>query len=118
MSVDDAKKRRFLWGAVLAWAPWVPALIGLAGIFRGISNTKATGLTALAAGLAETFALFGLAATLVCEVGAIILLFGTFSRGHGFRGVLSVLSMGASLLMFLLFALSLWLFWFLAHHAP
>ena len=28
--MDDQKKKRFLWGVVLAWVPWIPTLIGLA----------------------------------------------------------------------------------------
>jgi len=34
--VDQLKKRRFLWGALLAWAPWIPTLLGMGYAFRGI----------------------------------------------------------------------------------
>jgi hypothetical protein len=30
VGVDDLKRRRFLWGVVLAWAPWIPILAGIA----------------------------------------------------------------------------------------
>jgi hypothetical protein len=91
-------------------------MIGLGSAFRGISNTKATGLAAVAGGFAETYVLVGLAATLICEVSAMALLFRAFSRGHGVRSALSVLSICMSGLMILVFCLSLWLFWFESHH--
>jgi hypothetical protein len=37
----DAIKRKLLIGALLAWLPWIPAIVGLVYAFRGISNTKA-----------------------------------------------------------------------------
>jgi hypothetical protein len=115
--VDELKQKRFLWGVALAWAPWVPTMIGFANAFRGILNTKATGLAAVAGGIAETYVLVGLAATLICEVSALTLLFRAFSRGHGVRGAFSVLSICMSALMIFIFCLSLrLLFWFNSHH--
>lgn len=114
--MDDSTKRRFLWGVALAWAPWVPTLIGLSYAFRGIFNSKATGLAAVAGGFLESYVLVGLAATLICEASALVLLVRAFSRGHGIRSAVSVLSIGMSGLMILLFCLSLWLFWFESHH--
>ena len=114
--MDDLKQKRFLWGVALAWAPWVPAMIGFASAFRGVSNTKATGLAAVAGGMAEMYALLGFAGTLICEVSAIALLFRAFSRGHGVRSAFSVLSICMSGLMIMLFCLSMWLFWFGNHH--
>jgi hypothetical protein len=113
---DELKHKRFLWGAALAWAPWVPMMIGLSYLFVGIGNSEATGLAAVAGGFAEAYALVGLAATLICEVGAMALLFRAFSQGHGIRSAFSVLSICMSGLMILLFCLSLWLFWFARHH--
>jgi hypothetical protein len=83
----------------------------------GMWNSKATGVAAVAGGFAEAYVLVGLAATLICEVGAMALLFRAFSRGHGVRSVFSVLSICGSGLMILLFTLSLWVFWFQSHHA-
>ena len=114
--MDELKQKRFLWGVALAWAPWVPTMIGFANAFRGVSNAKATGLAAVAGGIAEMYALLGLAATLICEVSAMVLLFHAFSRGHGVRSAFSVLSVCKSGLMILVFCLSLWLFWFERHH--
>ncbi len=116
VGVDELRKKRFLWGVGLAWAPWIPTLIGIGYAFRGISEQKAIGLGAVAGGFAESFLLFGMAATVLCEVGALFLLFRAFSSGHGLRTALSVLSISMSVLMILLFCLSLWLFWFESHH--
>jgi hypothetical protein len=113
----DLKRKRFLWGAALAWLPWVPMMIGLSYMFRGINGSKATGLAAVAGGFAEVYVVFGLAATLICEVGALALLMRAFSRGHAARSAFSVLSICMSGLMMILFCLSLWMFWFAGHHA-
>ena len=114
--MDELKQKRFLWGVALAWAPWVPTMIGLASAFRGISNTKATGLAAVAGGFVETYVMVGLAATVICEVSAIALLFRAFSRGHAVRSAFSIVSICMSGLMIVLFCSSLWLFWFESQH--
>lgn len=49
----------------LAWAPSVPALIGLSNALRGMSRARATGRAAVADGPAEMFA--------VCGIGAILI---------------------------------------------
>jgi hypothetical protein len=116
VGVDDLKKKRFLWGMLLAWAPLIPALIGLANLFRGISGQKATGLGALDGGLAELFVLYGMVAILVGQVAAIILLFRSFSPGHWGRGFLSLLAICFSGLMLLLVGLFFWLCCSQIHH--
>jgi hypothetical protein len=113
---DELKERRFLWGVALAWAPSIPMIIGLGYALVGIGNSKATGLAAVAGGFVEMYVFIGLAATLICEVGAMVLLFRAFSRGHGVRSAFSVLSICVSSLTLLLFCLALWLFWFQSHH--
>jgi len=114
---DELKQKRFLWGIALAWAPWIPTIIGLSSAFRGMSNTKAIGLAGVAGGFAEACVMIGLAATLICEVSAIVLLLRAFSAGHGVRSAFSALSIYVSGLMLVLFCLSLWLFWFQSHHS-
>lgn len=109
--VDDQKRRRFLWGVGLAWAPWIPTIIGLAQAFRGIAKEKATGLAAIAGGLTETLALFGLVATMAFEVGAIALLFAALDREHWFRSLFSVVSICLSALMLLCTAFYVWFVW-------
>ena len=113
---DERKQKRFLWGVALAWAPWIPTMIGLSSAFRGASNTKATGLAAMAGGFVEMYVMLGLAATMICEVSAMVLLFRAFSPGHGVRSAFSALSICVSGSMILLFCLSLWLLWFESHH--
>jgi hypothetical protein len=74
----EIKRKHFLWGVSLVWIPFLffatPTLIGLYHAFRGVSREKATGLAAVAGGVTELLATFGLAVTLVFEVVAIILL--------------------------------------------
>jgi hypothetical protein len=112
--MDPPKKKLFLWGVLLAWTPGLPAIVGLGYAFRGISAEKATGLAAVAGGLAETFILVGLLATLVFEVAAIIMLLRAFERGHWLRSLFSAFSICLGGLMLLLLGLFLWLNWFQA----
>ena len=114
--MDPLKKKRFLWGVLLAWAPWLPTIIGLGFTFRDISAEKATGLAAVAGGLTETFLLFGLLVTFVFEVAAIVLLVRAFERGHWLRSLFLAVSLCLSGLMLLLFGVFLWLSWFQTHH--
>ena len=113
----DLKRKRFLWGVALAWGPCVPMMIGLSYLSHGMWNSKATGLAAVAGGFAEGYVMMGLAATLICEVGAVAMLFRAFSPEHGVRSAFSVLSICMSGLMILLFCLSVWIFWFESHHS-
>ena len=113
--MEDVKQKRFLWGVALAWVPSIPTMIGLGYVFWAIASSKATGIAVVAAGFAEGYVVIGMAATLICEVGAMVLLFRAFSRGHGVRSAFSVLSICVSGLMLLLFPLSIWLFWFVRH---
>jgi len=112
----STEEKRFLWGVLLAWAPWLPTIVGLGYAFRGISAEKATGLAAVAGGLTEAFLLLGLLITLVFEVVAIILLLRAFEFGHWLRSLLSAFSIFSSGLMLLLFGLFLWLSWVRTHH--
>lgn len=114
--IDGVRKKRLLWGALLVWTPWIPILIGLANILRGISRQRATGLDAVAGGLAELFVVWGIGAVLIGQVTAIILLSRAFSSGHWIRNLFSVFSICLGGLMLLLVGLFLWLSWFQAHH--
>jgi hypothetical protein len=91
-------------------------IVSLGYLFWGMSNSKATGIAAVAGGFAEGYVLMGMAATVTCEVGGMVLLFRAFSRGHRTRSALSVLSIFVSGLTLLFFSLSIWLFWFVRHH--
>jgi hypothetical protein len=114
--VDELRKRRFLWGVVLVWAPWIPILIGIGYTLRGILEQKATGLGAVAGGLSELFVVWGIGAILISQVAAIVLLFRAFSPGYSVRSLFSGLSICFSGLMLLLVGLFFWLSWFQTHH--
>ncbi len=112
--MDDLDGKRFLWGVALAWAPWVPTLVGLGYALRGISREKATGLAAVAGGLAEILVMWGIATMIVSQIAAIVLLSRSFSHGHWMRSLVSVLSIGLSGLMLVLVGGFLWTAWYLA----
>ena len=58
---DTLNKKRFLWGLLLAWAPWVPTVIGIGYLFVGLSNSKATGLAVVVGGMVELLVWWGIA---------------------------------------------------------
>jgi hypothetical protein len=111
--MDPVKKKRFLWGALLAWIPWLPTII----TFRGILADQATGLPTVAGTLAETFTLIGLLATVAFEVAAIMFLFRAFERGHRLRSLFSAFSICIGAVMLLLLGLFVWLSWSRMHPA-
>jgi hypothetical protein len=113
---DYPTPTQFLWGALLAWGPWVPTLVGLRIAFGGVFSQKATGLGAVAAGLAESFVICGIVAVVIGQVAAIILLLRAFSREHWFRKLFSLLSICMSFLMIVLVGLFLWWSWFQTNH--
>ena len=115
--MEERRRRRFLWGILLAWAPAVPLIFGFMNAVRGISHEKATGLAAVAGGLAEVFLTFGLIVTLVFEVGAIFLLLRVFSREHLGQTLFSIASICLSGFMIFLLAVFLWLY-FVQLHSP
>ena len=79
-SSHDRKRKCFFWGTVLTWTLSIPLIIGIfSNAFKGISEEKATGLGAIAGGLAEAYVTLGLLLSLVLPVGAIVLLVRSFS---------------------------------------
>jgi len=119
--IDAAKTRRFLWGTLLAWIPFLffmfPTMIGLFSAFRGASSGKSTGVAAVAGGFGELLSVFGLAAALVFEIVAIVLLVRAFSKEHPIRSLLSVFSVCCSGLMITILGLFLWLLFFRLPHS-
>ncbi len=77
-------KNRFFWGLLLAWTPWVPTMIGVGYLFIGINNSKATGLAAVAGGMAELLVWWGIAAMFVTQIAAIVWLFRSLSSSDLF----------------------------------
>ena len=105
----DRKRNYFLWGTALAGALSAPLLIGIFGAFPGISEQKATGLGAIAGGLAETYVSFGLVLGFVLPVAAIVLLVKSFAGGHRMRAMFSVLYICWSALTLAIAGLFAWL---------
>jgi hypothetical protein len=68
-------------------------------------------------GLSEVFVLWGIGATLVGQVAAIVLLARAFSPGHWVRSLFSILSICVSGLALLLVFFFVWLTWFQVHRA-
>lgn len=95
----------------MAWVPWVPTIAGLVYAFRGISNTKSNGIAVVAGGLAESFVLWGVITMVITQIAAIVWLGKSFSPAHGWRNVVSVISIvlsGLMLVLVCLFVASVW----------
>jgi len=112
----DAKRKWFLWGMILAWIPVIPAIIGIFNAFRGISEQKATGLGAVAGGVAEVYATLGMIFVLILPVAAIVLLGKSLSSVHPVRTLFSWLSICRSVLVLALSGLSVWVLFFQMSH--
>jgi hypothetical protein len=69
---------------------------------------KATGLAAVAGGLAEAYVTLGVLLSLGLPVGAIILLLRSFSAGHRMRALISLLCICACALTLALASLFVW----------
>ena len=115
-NTERTATRRFRWGLLLAWIPLtfflIPTVLGI--IASVTSPQRATGLGAIAGGLSEALATFGLIVTIGCELGGIVLLVRTLSRSHLVRGMVTIISVCFSALLLLVLALFLWLG--VAHH--
>jgi hypothetical protein len=110
--MNNPATRRFMGGLLLAWAPWIPTLIGLGYVFRGISASKAIGIAAVAGGIRESLVLWGLVSMIVCQIMAIVWLVRSTSREHWVRSAVSAASVCASAVILLLMGVFVWLAWF------
>jgi len=116
--MDELLKKRFLWGALLAWMPIALLLtVALPNMFREFANQRQTGLGAIAGGLSEYFLTFGLVAALAFSIISIVLLLRSFSRGHWVRSLFSALSICLSILLIAMFSLYVWVMFFLQHRS-
>jgi ABC-type antimicrobial peptide transport system permease subunit len=111
----DFEKKRFWWGVLLAWAPWVPTVVTFSYFVRGISRSKATGLAAVAGGMIEMLVLWGIVTLVIAQLAAIVWLFRSFSRDHILRSLISAASIFVSALMLTFVGTSLWIVWFRAY---
>ena len=114
--MDERAKKRFFWGVLLAWIPALPLVFTLIGGLRDLSTSHATGLAAVAGGLAEVYLTLGVGLTLVFEATAIVLLFRSFSRGELMRSLFTIASLCCSALILFLFGIFVWLFFFKIPH--
>src|SRR5581483_4642347 len=83
-------------GVAIGWFSLIPLIYGCTNAFRGISEQKATGLGAVAGGIAEACTMFGVFAIVATEVGAIYLLVTSWSRGRSGRNFLSIITIAWS----------------------
>lgn len=98
--------KRFWWALLLAWVPWVPALTGLIIVS---SNSKATGLAAVAGGLVELLVWWGIVTMFIAQIAAIVWLLRSFSSAHLVRSLIAAGSIMASgLTLFLVGAFLVW----------
>lgn len=109
LSDDDRKRRRFFVGLALAWLPFIPVPVGLANALHGISAQKATGLGAVAGGIAEMGAFYVVALAPILTVAAMVLLLRSLSKAHPLRNILAVISVCWGALMIAVLALFFWL---------
>ena len=109
MNGRHSQQEAFLVGLLLAWAPWVPTMIGMGYLFIGLSNSKATGLAAIAGGRVEMLVLWAIATLLILQVAAIVWLFRWFSTTHFLRSLIAAAAIVASgVTLFLVFAFLFW----------
>jgi len=80
-------------------------------------SRKATGIAAVAGGLAELFVVWGIGAILIAQIAAIVLLFRAFAPGHWLRTLFSLISVCLSGLLLVLVGFFLWSSWFQKHHS-
>jgi hypothetical protein len=112
--MEDARtdRKQFTRGMLLALVPiaivLLPTIIHLVASF---SNQKATGIGAVAGGVSEAFATFGVIAFLAAEICGCLLL--ARSKTHGLRKLLAILSicLAATTVLFvgLAIAMLIWL---------
>lgn len=98
-----------MWGALLAWAPWVPTIITLGYFLWG---TKATGLAVVAGGIIEMLVFWGIITLIITQLAAIVWLLRSFSHDHIIRNLVSAASICMSALMLIFVAASAWMVWF------
>jgi len=117
-SSGDRKHLWFLWGSILTWILSIPFIIGMFNTFRGISEQKATGLGAVAGGLAEMGLTLMLILGLVLPIAAIVLLVKSFRSGARIRSLVSVFYICWNVLMLAIVSLDAWLIFVYLPHKP
>jgi hypothetical protein len=106
----ERKRKWFVWGTVLTCTLSIPLITGMSKTFRGISAEHATGLFAVAGGLAEAYVTFAVVLAFVLPITAIFLLSRSFVRGRAARSLFSLLCICWNVFMLALAGLFLWLY--------
>jgi hypothetical protein len=104
------KRKWFVWGTLVTCVLSIPLVIGMAQSFRGILAEHATGLAAVAGGLAEGYVTFAVVLAFALPVTAIFLLSRSFVRGRAARSLFSLLCICWNAFMLALAGLFLWLY--------
>jgi hypothetical protein len=86
----------------------VPTAIGIIRAIADISSEKATGLAAVAGGVGEVVATFGLMVLFAAEIVGSVLLVRRSSRNHPIRTVVAIVSVFCGGLLPLVLGLFLW----------
>jgi hypothetical protein len=92
-SSHDSKGKWYVWGTILTWTLSIPVIIAIFNSLREISEQKATGVGAVAGGLAEGYVTFSLILAFVLPVGAIVLLVRSLSGTHRWTSVTSKIAL-------------------------
>lgn len=116
--LEITRNKRFRYGLLLTWIPLlfflVPSAIGIIRAVVKISGEKATGLAAVAGGVDEVAATFGLIIIFASEIVGSVLLVKTASRDHPARAAVAIVSVVCSGLLLLILGLFLW--FAIVHH--
>ncbi|HVO63710.1 MAG TPA: hypothetical protein VMT53_22495 [Terriglobales bacterium] len=114
----DPKRKRFLWGIAVGWCTLIPLVYGCSNSFKGISEQKATGVGAVAGGVAEACVIVGALVLILYPRIAIYLLVTSWSRGQATRNFLSVITILWSGFTLLLIFGAAWMIFLFPHQQP
>ena len=99
----DINRKTFVWGVLLAWSPIALFLVSMVRAMMQISGQRTSGLGAVAGGLSEVFATYGLLVFFASQILAIVLLVRSISQrqsaGRTVFAVISICGAGMVLLM-------------------
>jgi hypothetical protein len=99
--------KRFVWGIILAWIPWITAVPFVAATFRRVYMGRAVGDDEWLFDLVAVFFLCGVGTVIAAEATAIVFLWRFLSTGNRPRNVFSLLSIvlrGSTVIALIFFA--------------
>ena len=104
----DINRKTFVWGVVLAWTPIALFIVGMVPAMLAVSRQRTSGLGAVAGGLSEALAIYGLLVFFASLIFAIVLLVRTISQGQSAsRTLVSVISICCAGMVLLISAAAL-----------